>query len=164
MRFEVNYYASNSRDLIPKNSKFKEITNEFFRLTSTRTEFASKNLQDYIGLPKTLDDPNWKTITRSIKEKQDYLLCELIIEQIKDIKKFVTDLKFYFNEEIKSEQFRKIFTHNRRNLRLRLKTRWLISNPDVQLFLDRLTYMIIDYESYIVKIDYMINHCLKFYI
>jgi hypothetical protein len=138
------------------------LVNEYYRLKNSKL-VPITTLNEYKELPNTVNHPNWKYFSKNRKAQQDYLLCELIVQQVKDIDTFITDLETYYNEQIKKEEFRQLYLNNRRNVRIRLKNFWKNKNPDMFLYLDKLTFMIIEYDIYKTKIEFMIAHCYKFY-
>jgi hypothetical protein len=160
IRLEVVNYISNSFEMKAKIPNLKEMANEYYNLTNTTHKVIEPSGYKY--LPSTVDHINWKYFSKDFKAQRDYLLCELILKQVSNIEKFVSDIEAY-KDQIKSEQFRRLYINNRRNVRIRLKNYWKTRNQDVHLYLDNLTFMVIDYEDYKTKIDYMITHCYKFY-
>jgi hypothetical protein len=99
------------------------------------------------------------------KYDEDFLMIEMVIshiESLKELEILKNDLKFLLeNIENEGKNFKEFYRNERKRFRLFLKKKF--QNKVTKFFLDNLTYLTLDDQIFVNKINYSIQHLEKYY-
>jgi hypothetical protein len=143
-----------------KGENYISMVNEYYRIL-TQGIVKPSHLSGYKELPSTINHQNWKFF--KIKDNENFIFAEFIVQQLKDVARFRKELEIFYNSEIKTQYFEKLYINDRRHMRVRVTHHFHLINLDLKLFFDKVIYIIADYEILKQKIEYLISHIDKFY-